>query len=84
MFVIEMTPPNGGRPEYYPEGFGFTCHAHTFNMDDAKRFPDEISASRRMNQYRWPPAFWESERRHRANMERKFSRWEFRVVEVAQ
>jgi hypothetical protein len=80
MFIIEMQPPNGAPVEYWPEGFGFTSHAHTLDRDQAARFDSEPAAWQRANGYRWPPAFWESERKHRDRMEAKFRLWQFRVV----
>lgn len=79
MFIITMTPPRGP-VEYYPKGFGFSCHAHTMDKDSAERFPDADSAWRRANAYRCPPAFWNSERMHRERMERQFRGWRFDVI----
>lgn len=80
-FIIRMTPPNAA-PEYWPEGFGYTCHAHATRETDAAQFADRATAARIMNGYRHPPAFWDSERKHRENMARKFRSWAFEVVET--
>jgi hypothetical protein len=77
-FIIVMTPPDG-RPEYWPEGFGFTSHAHATERAQAEIFPDEVTAWQRANGYRWPPAFWNSERAHRERIERRFRNWTFAV-----
>lgn len=78
-FIICMTPLNG-TPEYWPEGFGFSVHKHATRCEDAKVFTSESEAWHRANNYRWPPAFWESERRHRDLMEKKFRGWKFEVL----
>ena len=82
-YIIAMIPP-AGPAEYWPEGFGYTCHAHTTDKAAAKRFPDKAAAGRVMTNYRHPPAFWNSEIRHARRMEEHFRGWKFEVQEVTQ
>lgn len=77
-FIVCMSPPSGPT-EYMPEGYGFTAHAHTLDRAKAAIWPDEATAWRAANGYRWPVAFWECERRHRDQMARKFRGWTFTV-----
>ena len=79
-YIVAMQPPSGP-VEYLPQGFGFTSHAHTLDIAQAARFPDALSAARRMNAYRFPPSFWEGERRHAASMEKQFKNWKFEVIQ---
>lgn len=83
-FILAMYPPGGGAPEFMPEGFGFTAHAHTTEREKAAVHATEESARRRGDAYRWPPAFWDCERRHRDRQERRFMGWRFEVEPVAQ
>ena len=82
-FIVAMQPPKGPA-EYLPAGFGYTCHAHTIDKAEAERFPTKEAAGRGANGYRYPAAFWESERRHRENLDRQFRGWVFSVEEIAQ
>lgn len=77
--IVRMTPPNGP-PEYWPERFGHGVHEHATDVARAHRFPDAASAIAAMNGYRWPPAFWESERRHAERMRQKFAGWKFEAI----
>ena len=81
MFVIQFIDP-AGAASYWPEGFGFSAHAHAVNLADAKRFADQKSAQRSLNGYVNPAAFWESERRHARQMQDKFRNWKFEIKEV--
>lgn len=78
-YIIRMTPPTGP-VEYLPAGFGFTTHEHTTDPASAWRFPDSGAAGRVLAGYRWPPAFWGSEHRHRRRMDALFQNWRFDVV----
>lgn len=78
-FIVAMYPPNDAPAEYMPDGFGFTSHAHTLDKGEAEVFPDRARAERRAMNYRFPPAFWESERRHRDAMEKRFRGWRFEI-----
>lgn len=80
-YVLRMTPPRGA-PEYLPPGFGYTAHEHARAITQAARFDTPQDAMRRGNAYRWPPAFWNSEREHRDRMARRFRGWTFEAVEV--
>jgi hypothetical protein len=80
--IIRMTPPKGPA-EFWPVGFGHASHAHTLNEAEAERFDDPAIAARMAQRYRFPPAFWDSERRHAENQARKFRGWNFEVIEVA-
>ena len=78
-YLIRLQPPKGPA-EYIPPGFGFTAHAHVTDPAAAAQFDTESAAARRMHAYLWPPAFWESERRHRAAQEAKFRNWKCEIV----
>ena len=79
VFVIRFIDPSGAT-SYWPEGFGFTAHAHAADLADAKQFADRKIAQRSLNGYVNPPAFWESERRHARLMQEKFRNWKFEVI----
>jgi hypothetical protein len=83
MFVIRFIDPSGA-VSYWPEGFGFTAHAHAADLADAKPFADQSSAQRSLNGYVNPPAFWESERRHARLMQDKFRNWKFEVMQLKE
>lgn len=78
-YILRMTPPTGPA-EYYPDGFGYTCHAHGQDIASAKVFDTAQDAMRRGNSYRWPPAFWGCELRHKEAMATKFRNWKFDAV----
>lgn len=78
-YLIRMTPPQGPA-EYIPLGFGYGVHCHTTDPNAAERFTDPNAAHNRLRNYRYPPAFWESERRHAAAMENQYRAWRFEVV----
>jgi hypothetical protein len=80
-FIIKFTDPNGVI-SYMPVGFGFDAHEHTSNEAQAERFDNEAVAWRALYNYVNPPAFWNSERQHRKNMQEQFRGWKYEVVSI--
>lgn len=81
MHIIKIIKPNASA-EYIPEGFGFTAHAHTMDINEAQRFDDRQRAIDYASRYFNPPAFWEGERKHAIAQREKTKTWAFVVEEL--
>jgi hypothetical protein len=81
MFAIRFTDPRGV-VSWYPEGFGYTSHAHATDASKAARFESEAKASRSLYGYISPPAFWNSERAHAEKLRQQFRNWKCEIVKA--
>lgn len=76
--VIRLTDPDGA-VVYWPKSFGFDSHEFTPDRDAAERMT-YAAASRRLNGFLYPPAFWDSERRHAERQRETYRNWRCEVV----
>ena len=78
-YLIKFIDPSG-TVTYWPKGFGFESHAHITDPTAAEQFNSPEQANRNLSGYIKPAAFWNSEREHKAAMEKKFRGWKFEVI----
>ncbi len=80
MIIIRMLDRK--REQHYFAKSALGKAGTTRERDDATTFKSAERAKAALLAYISPPAFWDSERAHRAAMQRRFKGWQFFYTEV--